>query len=124
VGADFKRLFCQRYGLAPGDFEQKLFGMALFRHALPFVPLLLRWRPEIFREDFDLMREAGHTCSRGELVTELNRFYGRNRRVGGFWRNTCLFRVSGKRVLNIYRELAQEQEASFEASVAPATESR
>jgi hypothetical protein len=90
----------------------------LFRHAVPFVSFLLRWNPEIFREDFDLMREVSHTCSRGEVVTELNRFYGRNRRVGGFWRNTCLFRVSGKRVLLIYRALIQEQEALLAAPAA------
>jgi hypothetical protein len=96
--------------------------MALFRHSIPFVALLLRWKPAIFREDFDFMREASHTCNRGELVTELNRFYGRNRRVGGFWRNTLLFRVSGKRVLNIYRALIQEQEALMTAAPAQPAE--
>ena len=118
MGADFRQLFCQKYGLAPEQFEQKLFWMCLFRHSLPVVYLFCRWKPEIFREDFDLMREVASCRSRGEVVNDLNRFFGRNRRVGGFWRNICLCRVSGKRVLQLYRGLIQEQEAGLAPSAA------
>jgi hypothetical protein len=118
MGADFRQLFCHKYELAPERFEQRLFWMCLFRHSLPFVHFLIRWKPEIFREDFDLMREVASTRSRGEVVNELNRFFGRNRRVGGFWRNACLFRVSGKRVLQIYRALLHEQDEAMVQSAA------
>jgi hypothetical protein len=117
VGADFRQLFCAQFDVAAEDFEKRLFSMTLFRHSVAMVWLLQRWKPEMFREDYDLMRDLASTVSRGEVVSELNRFYGRNRRVGGFWRNICLCRVSGKRVLNLYRELIREQE---EASLAHA----
>lgn len=116
MGPDFRQLFCQRFQVAPEEFEKRLFWMCLFRHSIPFVHLLSRWKPEIFREDYDLVRELAATHSRGEVVTELNRFFGRNRRVGGFWRNVCLFRVSGKRVLQLYRSLlGQELEEMVES---------
>ena len=105
MGEDFRALFCQKFNVKPERFEKELFRMALFRHSLPFVFLLSRWKPALFREDFDLVRDLASTRCRGEVVTELNRFFGRNRRVGGFWRNVCLFRVSGKRVLKLYRSL-------------------
>jgi hypothetical protein len=113
MGADFRQLYCQKYELAPEQFEHKLFWHSLFRHGWPAVFFLARWKPEMFREDFDLIRELASSRSRGEVVCELNRFYGRNRRVGGFWRNVLLCRVSGKRVLQIYRSLANEHEETF-----------
>ena len=113
MAADFRELFCQKHGLSPDEFQRELFWRCLFRHSIPFVFLLVRWNRDIFREDFDLVRELGSTVSRGEVVTELNRFYGRNRRVGGFWRNVCRFRVSGKRVLNVYRALIQDHEQAL-----------
>jgi len=113
MGADFRQLFCLKYELPPEQFERALFWMSVFRHSLPVVSLLQRWKPEMFREDYDLMREVASSTSRGEVICELNRFYGRNRRVGGFWRNVLYCRVSGKRVLQIYRSLIAEQEESL-----------
>lgn len=114
MGADFRQMFCQRFQLAPEQFEERLFSMCLFRHSVPAVHLLRRWKPEMFREDYDLVRDLATTRCRGEVVTELNRFFGRNRRVGGFWRNFCLCRVSGKRVLQLYRGLMHEAEEAAE----------
>ena len=113
MGADFRQLFCQKYELAPEQFERELFRRTLFRHSVPLISLLEWWKPEIFREDRDLVHEVASCRSRGEVVSELNRFYGRNRRVGGFWRNSLLCRVSGKRVLQIYRSLVGEYEESL-----------
>lgn len=118
MGADFRHLFCEKHELAPSEFERTLFWMCLFRHSVLVVFLLHRWKPQIFREDFDLMRDVANTVSTGELVTELNRFYGRNRRVGGFWRGVCLCRVSGKRVLRVYRSLIGETEGALAESAA------
>lgn len=118
MDGDFRQLFCQRYDLEPEQFEENLFRRCLFRHSIPIVPILLRWKPGMFREDFDLVRELASTRCRGEVVTELNRFFGRNRREGGFWRNVCLCRVSGKRVLELYRSLAREAHAEAPAQSA------
>lgn len=109
--ADFRQLFSERFGCGEVEFETRLFRECLFRHSIPFVALLRRWKPEIFREDYDLARELAATHNTGEVVSELNRFYGRNARERGFFRTTCYFRISGKRVLQLYRELARETEA-------------
>jgi hypothetical protein len=110
MGLEFRQLFCRKFELEPERFEEKLFWMCLFPHAVPFVHLLFRLDRSIFREDLDLVRELATTRCRGEVITELNRFFGRNRRVGGFWRNVCLFRISGKRVLELYKALIREEE--------------
>jgi hypothetical protein len=108
--ADFRQLFSERFGCDGGDFEARVFKQCLFRHALPFVALLWRSDPEIFREDLDLVRELATARNTAEVVSELNRFYGRNARTRGFLRTTLYLRISGKRVLRLYRNLVREAE--------------
>jgi len=112
MGADFRQLCLAISGVKPGDFERWLFRRCLFRHALPFAGLLRRWKPNFFREDLDFVREAGSCHNTRELISELNRFYGRNARDGSFLRTRLLFRVSGKQVLRIYRDLLAQSEAA------------
>ncbi len=114
--ADFRQLFSERYGCEQAQFEERVFKACLFRHSIPFVAVLRRWKPGIFREDYDLARELATTRNTGEVVSELNRFYGRNAREKGFWRTTCYFRISGKRVLRLYRDLVRgvEEPAAVE----------
>lgn len=110
MDADFRQLFSERFGCDERQFEGRLFKACLYRHSIPFVALLRRWNPQIFREDYDLVRELASVRSTGEVVSELNRFYGRNARERGFLRTTCYFRISGKRVLRLYRDLTREDE--------------
>ncbi len=63
--------------------------------------------PLFFREDTDFIRDVGTATSRGEVICELNRFYGRNMRDRNWLRRVFFLRLSGKRVLRIYRELAR-----------------
>lgn len=121
MGADFRQLFSEQFGCEEEEFERRIFQRCLFRHSVPLVAILRRWKPEWFREDFDLARELAFTTSTGEVVSELNRFYGRNARERSFLRTTLYCRMSGKRVLKLYRELARRNEDSVEESGVPNT---
>ena len=106
--ADFRGLFSQAYRCAPEQFEERMFARTLFRHAIPF-SWLIRDRRSFFREDLEMLRDIASARSTPEVICELNRFYGRNHRDKNFVRTNFFIRVSGKRVLRIYRELVQQR---------------
>lgn len=101
---DFRHLYSEFFGCAPSEFEERMFAKTLFRHALPFMPLFNDKRV-FFREDFEMLREVASAKNTQEVISELNRFYGRNKRDRGFLRTSFFIRISGKRVLRLYRFL-------------------
>ena|SRR5688572_16471959 len=105
--ADFRQLFCKAAQCAAADFESRMFKKCLFRHALPFA-WLIRSKQEFFREDLEMLRDVASAHNTSEVISELNRFYGRNKRDNSFLRTHMFFRISGKRVLRVYRSLAVE----------------
>ena len=113
---EFRQLFSQKSGTAAEHFERKLFYKCLFRHALPFAWVLERLSPNFFREDFEMLRDVATARNTDEVICELNRFYGRNARDKSFLRPLFYLRISGKRVLRIYRSLTRESEAEQETA--------
>jgi hypothetical protein len=109
--ADFRALFSQAYGCSPDQFEDQMFSKTLFRHAILFA-WLIRDKTKFFREDREMLRDIASAHNTPEVISELNRFYGRNRRDNSFLRTSFFIRVSGKRVLQIYRALVQQQPRS------------
>lgn len=105
----FRSLFCEAYGCAPDDFEQQLFRRCLYRPLAPLALLIARLKPAFFHEDLSFLREVGAATSRSEVVSELNRFYGRNLRDKNWIRKLLAIRVSGKRVLTLYRGLLRRR---------------
>ena len=101
----FKMLFCEGYNCPAHDFERQLFRRCVHWPALPLALVICRLRPSFFREDLAFIRDVGAAVSRSEVVSELNRFYGRNVRDRNWLRTTLGIRVSGKNVLQIYRAL-------------------
>jgi hypothetical protein len=102
---NFKRLFCERFQCTPQQFEKRLFSRCLHRHALPLAGILDRINPEFFREDFGFICDLSSAASHAEVLTELNRFYGRNVRDRNWLRKLLSIRISGKRVLRLSRKL-------------------
>lgn len=113
---DFRQLFSWKFDCKPADFEERVFWHCLFRHALPFA-WLLGARRTFFREDFDLVREVASVHNVDELICELNRFYGRNRRDKNLFRTDFFIRISGKRVLRLYRSLSDLRQGTPEPTV-------
>lgn len=109
---EFRQLFSQKWGMSADQFERKLFTKCLFRHAVPFAWLLQKWNPDFFREDFDMLRDVANARNTDEVLGEVNRFFGRNARDKNFLRTTFYLRISGKRLLRVYRSLTREAEES------------
>ena len=109
--ADFRALFSQVYGCSPDEFENQMFSRTLFRHTVLFA-WLIRDKTKFFREDLEMLRDIASAHNTAEVISELNRFYGRNRRDNSLLRTNFFIRVSGKRVLQIYRALVQQQSRS------------
>lgn len=97
----FKALWCARMGCDLGEFESRVFRLALPLHARLLSPLIRRLRPRFFVEDFWFLREVGDTRSWGELINEINRFHGRNLRDPGWARRVFGIRISARRFLRL-----------------------
>jgi hypothetical protein len=105
----FKEAFCERFNCPPEQYERRLFWRCLYRHALPLAALIhwldTEFYRDVFREDFDFIREIGTVKDEDVFQVELDRFYGRNVRDKGWIRGTLLVRVSGKRLLKSKRHV-------------------
>ena len=112
MDVEFRQLFSEKWGLEAGQFERKLFSRCLFRHALPFAWLLRKCDKDFFREDFDMLRDVASARNTDEVICEVNRFYGRNARDKSILRTVFFLRVSGKRVLKVYRSLVRPNQGS------------
>ena len=108
MDVEFRQLFSEKWGMAAEQFERKLFYRCLFRHALPFAWLLQICDKNFFREDFEMLRDVASARNTDEVICEVNRFFGRNARDKSFLRTALFLRVSGKRVLQMYRLLTKE----------------
>ncbi len=105
MSKSFETLFCEHYKCPVDEFEDRIFWTCLYRHAVPVAKLVWRVQPAFFMEDRSFLRDLGPATSRGEVLCELNRFYGRNVRDRNWLRKRLAIRISGKRVLRLYRML-------------------
>jgi hypothetical protein len=103
----FKAAFCEHFRCPPERYEESLFWRALFRHAVPLAFLARRFDPEFFHEDRDLIREVGAMTSQEIFRHEINYFYGRNLRDKSWLRSTLRIRISGNRMIRLWRTLMQ-----------------
>lgn len=97
----FRDAFCDSYRCAPERFEQALFWRALHRVAVPVAALVYWLKPDFFKEDLEAIRELGGARDADAFNHDVNLFYARNLRHGGFLRRTLDLRISGKRLIRI-----------------------
>ncbi len=103
-------VFKSKSGQCPReDYEQKAFWQCLYRHAIPVALVLQKFKPEIFREDMEMLREISDVRDARVLKAELDRFYGRNLRDRSRLRRILLIRVSAGRVLKLKRRVFGEE---------------
>lgn len=91
----------------------------MYRPLAPVALLIARFNPTFFHEDLTFLREVGAATSRSEVVGELNRFYGRNLRDRNWMRKQLALRVSGQRVLKLYRALLRARRRPTQESSGP-----
>ena len=102
---NFRSVFCEKFQCSPQEYEQQMFSRCLHRHTVPLARFLSKLNPDFFREDTGLIQDLATAGSHGEVLTELNRFYGRNVRDRNWLRKKFSLRISGKRVLRLSRKL-------------------
>ena len=93
----FQEKFCDAHHCTPEDFKRRVFWRCLRRHALPFAPILLLFKPGYFYCDWELITAAGCALSLNTVQAEIGEFFcdTRNR---GWWRRRLEIRVSGRRL--------------------------
>jgi hypothetical protein len=96
--ACFSQRFCELTNSSLNKYEQTLFKLSLHTHARPIAFFLLRIRPEIFAEDFSVIRELAAVECPEIFAMEVERFDGRNKRDRTFLRSWLGIRISGQRL--------------------------
>ncbi len=97
----FRECFCDHFHCQVEDFERLVFQKAVPWHASLIARWLFARDPQLFREDFEAIREIANVKSAGVFKTEINRFYGRNVRDKGWVRGTFGIRLSAKRLIGL-----------------------
>lgn len=101
---DFRTAYCRAHGCPPERFTQDVFRQCLHVRVRPFATLLAWWKPKFFRDDFMLIDESALVTTRNELYSALTGYREDCRMRSGFLHNQLRFRVSGRRLLNLFEE--------------------
>lgn len=96
----FREVYCERHGVAPGEFERVLVWRCLHWQARPFY-WLRRLNRQYFSADFELARSVGELRSRRGFHAEVAEFHyqPKNR---GFLRSILRLRVSTQRLQSVF----------------------
>jgi hypothetical protein len=86
----FRALFCELTNTVPENYQAALFDKTLYFHACIVARLFLYLWPEIFREDFEVIRELADVTCAEIFEMEVSRFDGRNKRASSNLRRLCL----------------------------------
>ncbi len=98
-------LFCQHFGCAQEEYEERAFRQCLYWHARFLAPLLRLVNPTLFDNDRKFIRYLGAATDWQEAKTDVNNFYVLNEGKPGFWRETLRLRVSGRKATKLARQL-------------------
>ena len=103
----FAEAYCRRFRCSRESYPRNFFWRALQWRARPFAFLVLRLRPDWFREDFEVIAELAGARNHEVFKHDVNLFHARNLRHGGFLRRVLGWRISGKRLLRIKNHVLQ-----------------
>jgi len=106
---DFKSLFCERFNCPASEFEQLTFTKCLPWHASFLAPVLQRFRPHLFEEDFKFIRYLGASTSMGEAIVDLLNFRDANAGSSKLFRSRFKIRASGLKAARLAQELFANQ---------------
>jgi hypothetical protein len=97
----FKQAVCQSLRIAPEKYAKTVFRRCLYRHAWVFALLIHRLNPDYFEEDFSIINDLAEIRDPAIFTSELNYFFGRNRRDKRWFRTSFAIRVSAKRIIRL-----------------------
>jgi hypothetical protein len=97
----FKQAVCESLHIAPENYARTVFRRCLYRHAWPIALLIYRLDPDYFSEDFSIINDLAEIRDPAIFTSELNYFFGRNRRDKRWFRTSLAIRVSAKRIIRL-----------------------
>jgi hypothetical protein len=103
--ADFKSRFCEEFGCAPAQFEERAFAECLYPVARLLAPVIRILRPNYFAPDLALIGYLGKSPSRRNAMNELAAFMESNEARGSFARKTLRIRISARRTSQLTARL-------------------
>ncbi len=109
----FKTVFCEHFGCSEDSFEKKLFQNCLPLAWRPFASTLCRIAPDFFSGDLQYVEEAGEATDKRELISLANHIRNNRSFTHGLLRKKLRLRISGRRLLNIQREIAPKWMAHY-----------
>jgi len=96
---------------AIASFEEDILWQALYPHARVFGSLMWRVWPGYFQRDLELIRRVASVTSGEEVRFEVDNFRYQHPEFGLFRRGLRL-RVSGKRLINLYKRVMKNAGSS------------
>ena|ERR1043165_9897395 len=100
----FCDLVCDAFNCLPDDFNETVFWLCLFPHAIFLARLLWRVHRNYFSQDFVLLESLKPLTSIADVRAELNYFNYRHPQRG-FLRGYLKVRISGRRLMTLADKL-------------------
>jgi hypothetical protein len=100
----FKDLFCEAYECKPEQFRLKVLFRALYPHSIPFFIMLWPLRARAVKKAFSVIEEAATVRGVRELDALIAYSMPEAKMLGGFWVRKMRVRVSGKRLIALFKE--------------------
>lgn len=91
------------------DYEQRAFRRFLYLHTRLLSPVLQKLDPNLFVDDFQLVRRLGDSTDIGAAVSILVNFRDRNVRNGSFCRSSLKLCISPRKAGRVARDLFWNQ---------------
>ena len=105
--ASFCDLFCRATQCSPEDFDNRVFWLCIYPHAVLPARLIGRVNRDYFKQDLELIERIKHLSKSKEVELELERFrYSRGSQ--GFLRGVLKMRISGRRLMDLAGRLFAE----------------
>ena len=101
----FQRLFCEKFGCLPNQYENRAFRKLLYGRAKFVAPALRRINLAFFTEDLKFIRDLGQATDLREANASAADFQDSNAARRNFWRSRLKIRVSGLKATELAHQL-------------------
>jgi len=98
-----EEIYCQENRCAAEEFPRRVFGECLYRHAVPFVPLLGGYRSAFFAADRGLILAAGRATRRAHVQASIVDYFS-DSESRGWLKSRLNLRISTRRLVRLSKQ--------------------
>ena len=109
----FKAAFCECFGCAVEAFQETLFWKCVRPALRPVASLVRLLSPRFFRPDLEYLGQVGETTTWEGFWTLATRIHEDLALNHGLLRKGLHLRISGSRLIELYREITRHRRESF-----------